>query len=277
VHVASTPDAFGAAVRHAIPPAPAAEVARRIEVAQSNSWERRLVAMSSLVDRALQDKQAVTARWDERLRRMYAVTRRRTLQSLLGLAAVVLLLFHTPLLWWVAEPLKVVSPPQPADAIVVFAGGVGESGTAGGGVQERVAQALALYEGGYAPRVIFSSGYVFTLREAEVMKAIAVANGVPEDAVLLEEQAANTYDNVRLTYQILEQHGWRRILLVSSPYHMRRALLTWKRVAPDVSVTPTPVPQSQFYLREGGASPAQLQGILHEYVAILYYWWKGWV
>jgi uncharacterized SAM-binding protein YcdF (DUF218 family)/glycosyltransferase involved in cell wall biosynthesis len=277
VHIASTPDAFGAAVRQAIPPAPAAEMARRIEVAQSNSWERRLVAMSSLVDRALDDKQAVAARWDERLRRMYAVTRRRTLQSLLGLAAVVLLLFYTPLLWWVAEPLKVVSPPRPADAIVVFAGGVGESGKAGGGVQERVAQALALYEGGYAPRVIFSSGYVFTLREAEVMKAIAVANGVPEDAVLLEEQAANTYDNVRLTHQILEQHGWRRILLVSSPYHMRRALLTWKRVAPDVSVTPTPVPQSQFYLREGGASPAQLQGILHEYVAILYYWWKGWV
>ena len=91
--------------------------------------------------------------------------------------ALYLLLFYTPLLWWMASPLKVSAPPTSVDAIVVFAGGVGESGKAGGGFQERVSQAVALYKGGHASRVIFSSGFVFTLREAEVMKAVWADSG----------------------------------------------------------------------------------------------------
>ena len=195
---------------------------------------------------------------------MYAAARRRTAEGLIAAVAIYLLLFQTPALWWVASPLLVTAPPQPAEAIVVFAGGVGESGKAGGGFQERVTQAVALYRAGYAPKLIFSSGYVFTLREAEVMKAVAIDNGVPADAILLEEAAKNTYDNVRLTKQMLDRNGWNRILLVSSPYHMRRATMTWSKLAPDVAVVPTPVPQSQFYTHERGASLEQIRGILHE-------------
>ena len=95
-----------------------------------------------------------------------------------------------------AEPLKVVESPQPADAIVVFAGGVGESGRAGGGYQERVKQAVDLYRQGFAPHIVFSSGFVFAFHEAEVMRALAIDNGVPADAIMLETHAANTYENV---------------------------------------------------------------------------------
>jgi hypothetical protein len=58
---------------------------------------------------------------------------------------------------------------------------------------------------------------------------------------------------------------------------MRRAILTWRKVDPDVQVIPAPVPQSQFYVRDRGASLEQIRGILHEYAAIVAYWWKGWV
>ena len=132
----------------------------------------------------------------------------------------------------------------------MFAGGVGESGKAGGGVQERVGRAVQLYRDGLAPAIVFSSGYVFALREAEVMKAIAVANGVPADAVFLEEAAANTYENVTHSKRILDEHGWTRVLLVSSPYHMRRAVSTWRKVAPEVSVIPTPAGQPVLRTRE---------------------------
>jgi len=159
---------------------------------------------------------------------------------------------------------------------VVFAGGVGESGKPIG-FQERVTQAVDLYRAGYAPKLIFSSGYVFTLREAEVMKAVAIDNGVPAEAILLEEAAKNTYDNVRLTKQMLDRNGWNRILLVSSPYHMRRAMLTWRKLAPGIVVVPAPVPQSQFYTHERGASLEQIRGILHEYLALADYWRRGWI
>lgn len=278
VRVASTVDAYADEVRRAMAGSTPAEIARRIEVAESNSWERRLEAMQALIDEGLAAREAATPDWEGRLRRLYSGARRNTAKLVAGLAVTYLLVFHTPLVWWAAAPLKVAAPPQPADAIVVFAGGVGESGRAGGGFQERVTQALGLYHAGYAPRMIFSSGFVFTMREAEVMKAVAEAGGVPPDAIVLEERAANTYENVAFTARLLEERGWDRVLLVSSPYHMRRALLTWRKVAPEVEVVPTPTPESQFYTRDGwGISLEQIRGLLHEYAAIPYYWWRGWV
>ena len=277
IRVASTADEFVNAVRSAIPHASARTVERRIEVARSNSWDRRLSDMSELINQAIASGPASTAGWEQRLRTIYTVARRRALQFVVPVAALFVLAFYTPVAWWIASPLRLSAPPQPADAIVVFAGGVGESGTAGVGVQERVARAVDLYRSGYAPAILFSSGYVFTLREAEVMKAIAVANGVPPEAVLLEQAAANTYQNVTNTTRILDERGWRRILLVSSPYHMRRALLTWRKAAPQIAVTPTPPAQSEFYRHETGASLDQIRGIAHEYAAIVQYWLKGWI
>ena len=79
-------------------------------------------------------------------------------EIVVSLVLVYLLLFQTPLTWWLAEPLRLGAPPQKADVIAVFAGGVGESGEAGGGYQERTKHAVDLYRAGFAPRIIFSSG-----------------------------------------------------------------------------------------------------------------------
>ena len=57
---------------------------------------------------------------------------------------------------------------------------------------------------------------------------------------------------------------------------MRRALLTWRGAAPEVTVVPTPVPSSQFYAHSTGASFEQIRGILQEYAAIVAYWLRGW-
>jgi uncharacterized SAM-binding protein YcdF (DUF218 family) len=180
-------------------------------------------------------------------------------------------------MWGVASPLRLSAPPQRVDAIVVFAGGVGESGKAGGGYQERVKHAVDLYTRGFGDHLVFSSGYAFAFREAEMMRDLAVGHGVPASAITLEPHAATTYENVTRSRDILAERGWRRILLVSSPYHMRRASLTWERVAPEITVIPAPVPQSQFYQSAWGPNLEQVRAILHEYQAIAYYRWKGWL
>jgi len=77
--------------------------------------------------------------------------------------------------------------------------------------------------------------------------------------------------------EILKDHRWRSILLVSSPYHMRRATMVWHKLAPDVMVTPTPPDRSQFYDHSRGASFEQVRGLLYEYIAIFGYWTKHWV
>ena len=277
VTVASNADEFAAAIRRAAEPSTADQIKRRIAVAEGNGWDRRVGAMSSLIEDAAASHARDARGWEERLRRLYTTARRRTLEGLIAAVGIYLILFQTPAVWWAASPLRIEAPPQSADAIVVFAGGVGENGEAGGGYQERTTQATSLYRAGYAPRIIISSGYVFTMREAEVMKTLAVDNGVPAEAILLEEQARNTYENVELSRRILDQHGAKRILLVSSPYHMRRAVMTWQKIAPAIAVVPMPVPQSQFYTHGRGASLEQIRGILHEYAALAAYWWRGWI
>lgn len=277
VSVASDADAFAAAIRAALGDSSPSEIERRVAVAHTNSWTNRIAAMQRLIDDGIERRLATDQRWDVTLRRAYRRTRTRIAQAVIAFAAVYFLVFHTNLAWWVAGPLYRDAPPAPADAIVVFAGGVGESGKAGGGAQERLARAVTLYKSGYAPNLILSSGYVYSFKEAEVMRALALDQGVPASAIVLEQRASNTYQNVTFVDEILRERRWTRVLLVSSPYHMRRALMVWRKVAPDVSVVPTPATESQFYQHSRGATLDQVRGIIQEYLAILGYWRRGWV
>ena len=277
VAVAATPDEFVSAIRSALNGSTPDEVARRVSVAHANSWETRIDAMQALIDEALARRESTDQRWDAALVRVYRRTRWRVVEAVLAVVAVYVLVFQTNALWSAADPLKISEAPRRADAIVVFAGGVGESGRAGGGAQERLKQAIDLYRGGYARVLVLSSGYVYSFHEAEVMRALAIDQGVPASAIVLEQRATNTYENVTYVNAILREHRWSTILLVSSPYHMRRAVLVWHKQAPDVSVVPTPAASSQFYDHGRGASLEQVSAILQEYVAILAYWRRGWI
>ena len=276
VSIAQDAEHFAQAVREVMGGA-VIHVQRLIDVARQNSWDTRIAQMSALIEQELAARHATGWRWQETLRRLYRSARRRVLRTVLAVAAVYVALFHSPAVWWVAAPLRMTAAPRSVDAIVVLAGGVGESGQAGGGYQERVKHAVDLYQQGFAKHLVFSSGYRFVFQEARVMQELAINLGVPPEAILLETQAAHTQENVTLVSAILERQGWRSILLVSSPYHMRRAVLTWRKLAPAVEVVPSPVAQSQFYVHNVGANLEQIQGIAHEYAGLLYYWWKRWL
>ena len=277
IAVADDADAFVEAVRKTAEDPRRQDAPRRMEVARQNSWQSRIERASRLMAERLAWRETSPRSWEAALQRLYRRARRRLFGGAAAVAAVWVVLFYTPFVWVVAEPLRVAAAPRAADAIVVLGGGVGESRQAGGGHEERVAHAAALYHAGYAPRIVISSGFIFRLREPEVMRALAVSLGVPAGAIILEERAANTYENAVNVGQLLGQRGWSSILLVSSPYHMRRATATFDRSAPGIRVTPTPVPMSQFYAHEGGATLTQIGGIVHEYQALVYYWWRGWL
>lgn len=275
VTVARDVEHFVSSTRAALANSSVAEVERRLAVARRNSWEARIEEMSGLLEERLHERSRLKGvRWEETLQRLYRVNRRRVGRLAVAAALAYVALFWSPLPWIVAEPLRLEQAAAPADAIVVFAGGVGESGQPQG-YQERVQRAVELYQGGYAQRMIFSTGWVYTFHEADVMKALAESLGVPPAAIILEKRAASTHENVAFVAPLLEHVG-RRVLLVSSPYHMRRAVLTFRKVAPDFEVVPTPS-RSHFYRHRWDATLPQLRAIAHEYLAIGYYWWKGWV
>ena len=278
VEVAADAYAFAQAIRRSLHGASTpAVIERRIQVAQSNSWERRITAMGTLIEQAIARRAATDQRWDQALRRIYRRTRAHVAEIVVALAVIYGVVFYTNLVWRAAEPLRMSAPPAHADAIVVLAGGVGETGKAGGGSTERLNEAIELYRAGYAPYLVLSSGYVYSFKEAEEMRDRAIAQGVPAASIALELRSTNTYQNVTFVDEILRDHKWRSILLVSSPYHMRRATMVWHKLAPDIAVTATPPPRSQFYDHARGATFEQVRGILYEYLAILGYWKNGWV
>jgi vancomycin permeability regulator SanA len=61
--------------------------------------------------------------------------------------------------------------------------------------------------------------------EAHSMAMLAEANGVPASAVLEEDQARDTIQNIYYSDKIMEAHGWHTTEVISSPYHLPRTAL----------------------------------------------------
>jgi len=259
---------------------------KRISSAKKNSWNTRIEQMSELVEKAVEKESWRSLNWNVRLKNFYKASRSRALHITAAVFTAYFLVFYTPLLWFLAAPLKISEPPQKADAIVVFAGGAGESGRPGQGYEERVQYAVQLYKEGFAPKIIFSSGYTLIYKEPLLMEALAISQGVPKNAIVLEEESISTYDNVKFVKDILDKERWSNILLISSPYHMRRVSMVMKKVAPEIKAVYAPIPRSTFYgvdLREKKKGffkrvrAWQIKGVIHEYLAIIYYYFRGYL
>lgn len=259
---------------------------QRIASARKNSWSLKIEGMSKLIESAIKNKSRGGVDWRNSLLKFYRRSRLRLFNLSAIFLSLYLLVFYTPIVWFVAEPLRISQFPQKADCIVVFAGGVGESGKPGQGYEERVQYAVELYKKGFSHRMIFSSGYKYVFEESAVMKALAVSLGIPGEVIILEDKASNTYENVKFVKNILDKEKWNKILLVSSPYHILRASLIMKKLIPQIKVIYTPIPESHFYSHgyksEGvraykQINLQQIRALIHEYLGILYYLWKGYI
>lgn len=251
---------------------------RRIEIAKRNSWSVRIEQMCTLIENETERKKnEIETNWKEKLIYFYRKTKRNVTRLVIWLFLFYLIIFKTSLLWFFASPLKIENKPIKADAIVVFGGGVGETGSPGKSTIERARYAAELYNKGYANKIIFSSGYTYTYNDSENMRLIALSMGVKDKDIILEQKGDFTYQNVIFSKGILDKRGWKRILLISSPYNMRRASLVFKKWANDIEVIYTPVKKCQFFDRRYGVKLSHIRAILHEYLGIVYYWFKGYI
>jgi uncharacterized SAM-binding protein YcdF (DUF218 family)/glycosyltransferase involved in cell wall biosynthesis len=288
VFVAGTREEFLRKIEAALSHPDKELAAKRIESVQKYSWDARIEEMSNLIEEEIERKTAAGfLGWQAAFAQAYRAARRRLVKFTLCVFLLWWLVFYTPLVWLLAIPLKMSQAPRKTDAIIVFAGGVGESGRPQQGYEERVSYAAQLYKQLYAPKVIFSSGAAGAFPETYVMTLLAVSLGVPQNAIIREDNAASNYQNVLFSLDILRKYGYNKAILVSSPYNMRRSALIFRKLAADKEIIYSPVPQSEFYVHGGRdkagrrilrqASLAQIRAIAHEYLAIVYYWIKGYI
>lgn len=107
---------------------------------------------------------------------------------------------------------------------------------------DRLRLAAQLFHAGKAPVVVLSGGSNRTLSltsEADAMRLFLLELGVPESAILLEEQSRNTQENARFTASLLRKQRIDRVLLVTSALHMRRAIDLFELEGLDVVPAPT--------------------------------------
>lgn len=135
---------------------------------------------------------------------------------------------------------------QPADAIVVLGAKVRADGTAGIGLQRRVLHAARLYKKGLAGHIITTGGIgTFPPAEAEVAARLLVRNGVPRSAIVLENKSTSTWENATNATQICKRHGWKKVLVVSDPFHLWRAERNFQKCGMLVFTSPVAVEQWQ--------------------------------
>lgn len=107
-------------------------------------------------------------------------------------------------------------------------------------VEYRLPKAVQLYREGRAKKILFSGGVIWEesrKTEAELLREKAMELGVPDQAILIENQSNHTKENVLASMLILDRafqlHHLRRLLVVTTSYHMRRVMLNLKTYMPD--------------------------------------------
>lgn len=62
------------------------------------------------------------------------------------------------------------------------------------------------------------------------MASLALGHGVPPDRIVLEPRSANTFQNALYSGAVMAERGWRTAVLVTDPFHMRRALFVFRKL-----------------------------------------------
>lgn len=120
---------------------------------------------------------------------------------------------------------------EKADAIVVLGARVLPNGEAEDSLRSRTLRAVALYRKGIAPTIICTGGVGDNPpAEAKVASELAEKNGVPSNDLVLEEHSASTRENAEFAARICRERGWKRVVVVSDPYHLYRARNDFERV-----------------------------------------------
>jgi uncharacterized SAM-binding protein YcdF (DUF218 family) len=151
--------------------------------------------------------------------------------------------------------LTVESGDVKADALIVL----------GGGPKERPKRAAELYQAGAAPILLVSGSGDYDLN-VNILKQ----NGVPEAAIFGELRSVSTLENARFSIPLLRQMRARRVIIVTSWYHSRRAMACFRYAAPDIEFYSRPAyltyPRSEW----GRLNTSRYIKI--EYAKLLGYW-----
>jgi uncharacterized SAM-binding protein YcdF (DUF218 family) len=149
---------------------------------------------------------------------------------LLRALGVVVVVIVGGFVWFLAQLQSDESPPKnPADGIVVLTGG-----------SSRVSDAVDLLASGYGKRLLIS-GVHWSSSAGEISRTLRENKSWLACCVDLDYSAVDTRGNATETRRWVQERGFRSLIVVTSNYHMPRAIVELSHSMPDVLLIPFPV------------------------------------
>jgi len=153
------------------------------------------------------------------------------------------------LLGWVESrhPAVPVAQVEPVDAAVVLGGILGPR--VGDGLvpnfldtSERFDAGVMLIQAGKGRTLVFTGARMSwrdtAATEGDELKRIAVTRGVPADRIVVTRHVENTADEAAAVAELIKTNGWKRIVLVTTAWHMPRSAEQFKKAGVDCTLFP---------------------------------------
>jgi uncharacterized SAM-binding protein YcdF (DUF218 family) len=147
-----------------------------------------------------------------------------------------------------------VKPAGNADGIVVLTGG-----------SSRVSDAMELLAGGYGKRLLIS-GVHPTNDASDISRSLSDNQSLLSCCVDLDRSAVNTRSNAAETRRWARERGFKSLIVVTSNYHMPRAIVELSHAMPDIQLIPFVVVGDKWRDEPWWTSGATFRLLLSEYV-----------
>jgi uncharacterized SAM-binding protein YcdF (DUF218 family) len=188
------------------------------------------------------------------------------LVSAAAVLAVLGFLFLSRGLWLplIGRALVVADPLEPADAVVPLAGG-----------DKRAVYAAELFQAGYADWFVATDMPLdlpgIRRSYAELVRQEAIFQGVPAERILVAPGLVETtYEEALAVRALAQAQGWQSLLIVTDPYHTRRARICFREAFrdADVAIVIRPIEGSWYDPETWWQSTAGLRETWTEYVKL---------
>ena len=164
-------------------------------------------------------------------------------------------------------PLNLQIEPKESDLIFVF----------GSAINARVDKAIELYRAGIASKIMttgLGSNYSKqTMSEGRLQADYAISEGIPAEAIIVEECSITTSDNVKRSFDMWQDMDWKptRVTLVTSEFHLLRAYADMYKFADyDIEIyTASPMPTDDLNEINWIKSEFGRRVILNEYAKLI--------
>lgn len=193
---------------------------------------------------------------------------RRIALIALAILVVIAILFRHTWLTAIGDGLVARDEVGSADVIVILAGNS----------PFRARHAESLYARGLASNVIISneplSSHGLQTTWLELRQHGLVRLAIPDEAIVpISEISDSTYEEALRSREIMQSHGWRSAILVTDPFHMRRALLTFRQAfgPAGLAVSASPADGSKYGVDNWWTDRNAIMRVAQEYLKLGYY------